>query len=138
MRADEKELQKARKEFVELLFEKKGQWGRDINKGGDRCENAYQDIHDEIQKKRVEIVRRTQTKLIRERAQFNPNSNQYKKRIEMSRNVDRDTLDNLIKMVIPIVLEVELKKLQEMFVGHDFQDEEAGTIEQRVTRNRAE
>lgn len=41
LHTDEAELQRLRQEFVEQLFEKKGEWGRAIHKGGENKEEAY-------------------------------------------------------------------------------------------------
>ena len=81
VRGAEKKLQELRKEFVELLFEKKGQWGREIKKSGEPEKNAYDEIKQAILESKKKIAAITKTKLIRERVQFNKNSNQYKRRL---------------------------------------------------------
>ena len=93
----------------------------------------------DIQAVRIKVVRTTQNKLARERQQFNPNSAGYKRRMEQSQTVDADTLDNLVKMTKAIVKNVDIERLSQEFGDARFNvDNEAQSIEQRITRSRAE
>ena len=41
VKKEDENLTEARKAFVELLFDKKGEWGRAIEKGGEQADEAY-------------------------------------------------------------------------------------------------
>jgi hypothetical protein len=137
MQVDKKneEIQKERAEYVDELFEQKGGWTRGLESDKPESnEAAYQGMADLINKYKTIISRHEQSRLARERLFYKPDSVQYKKRMEMSKNVSEDVADNLIKMALHIVKAADKDVLTSKvgFGGSGSGDVEYGEIEQRV------
>lgn len=141
----ERAIQKERSEFVEQLFEKKGDLNRRIEgfNEGNR-DAAYKELADLINKFRVRVTRLEQSRLAKERLFFDSRSAQYKARMEQAKNCDQDTLDNLCKMALHVVKSANPDTLEEQFTGvagggRGMKDDvEFGDIASRVSKARAE
>jgi len=139
----DKQIRDQRAEYVDELFEEKGDIGRAIE--GFNEENrkqAYVKLATLINKYRGTITRLEQSRLARERLFFKPDSVQYKKRMEAAKTCDADTLDNLMKMALHVVKAADSHDLSEQFgkaeSARGAADVEFGDIEKRVSKREAE
>ena len=129
---------KLRADYVAELFAVRGRLERDIANRFDasRGEKAYEELNSLIEKHVTIISKSEKGRLQRERMYFKNNPAQYQRRIEAAKTIERDTLDNLIKMALHIVNGTTIDKLSAGFDNFTA-DNEAGTIDQRVTHEQA-
>lgn len=103
-------------------------------------DRAYTELREIIEKHIVIISKTEKSRLLRERMFYKNNSVEYKKRLSAVNQVEADTTDNLVKMAIHIVKEMDEKKLRvglKNFGENDGVDFEASNISERVTNIRA-
>ena len=93
-------------------------------------EAAYKELCELIEEYVKIITRSEKGRLQRERMYFKNDTAQYNKRLEAEKTIEKDTVDNLIKMAVHIVHGAEQNVLAERLIGADFaQDFVAATIE---------
>jgi len=69
--------------------------------------DAYRKMAELIIEHHKKIARSETTRLARERLQYKAGSLAYKRRVEASKRVDAETLDNLMKMMLHIVKDAD-------------------------------
>jgi DNA polymerase II small subunit/DNA polymerase delta subunit B len=137
IRDNDKEMSKYRQQFVDELFEKKGEWNRKIaSKSDEDTEAAYKEIEQLIMYYKQHLTKLLKGKLTRERSHYPPHAAAFQRKMREQQSADVDTLDNLVKMTKTIVEKVELAVLTGRFDQLVGQDNEA--FKEEITYKEAE
>ncbi len=136
-----------RQEYITQLFDLRGSLERDLHPRNNESmqKDAYRKMAELIIEHHKKIARSETTRLARERLQYKAGSLAYKRRVEASKRVDAETLDNLMKMMLhivkdadPVILTQACKEQGGLGVTQISLDMEGGDIKQRISFARAE
>lgn len=112
----ENKAKEQRQAFITELFNKRGGFERDLESfDEEKKQSAYVAMASLIIDHKGRIARSETTRLARERLQFKATSIAYRRRVEASKRVESDTLDNLMKMTLHIVKTAESQLLIEAY-----------------------
>ena len=133
---EEGQIKQARQDFVNQLFDFRSEFEQTQTSLDEGTKKEGQDTLDEMLKTAIKNISKLEkSKLARMRVfyQREENESKYQQACEAAKTVDDDTRDNLTKMAIT-VLSPHAEYLSDFKdAGHD-----EGSIEERISRNRAE
>lgn len=136
---EEDELKKVRGEFVNDLFNFKGEFERNSTAiKQERRTEAYQKLGHIFETYKGRMIKLEKQRLARERYYYTQEENdvKYREAIEKQALVEGDVTDNLTKMIVSI-LKPDLNEMRKWgYQGGA--DEEEGKIEERISQIRAE